>query len=247
MVQVVGKNNSDENNNNHHKNKTMPLLLSFLSSLLAIPCFILYATKTVFSNKKYILLAFSIATTFWILFNYIDQLLFFFPIPSFYYPIPADAIHGFVISNVTAPLLGMVISINVYALIHRHSLSAPKSSCAIKRLQAKLPSSSNSKEKEKSSSIPHTDDYPCNKENNSYSKTTISTLFSASSLSVFSSACASCSSFLGAILLPTLGVAGGAAITSFLAAHQTQFRVLSVAILLLSYYAVSKSITLRKQ
>ncbi|MGD9673862.1 MAG: hypothetical protein AB7U98_10345 [Candidatus Nitrosocosmicus sp.] len=53
-------------------------------------------------------------TIFWIIFNMFDQLLFFSPILYFY--IPADAQVGFIITSVSAALLGIVISMNVYVI-----------------------------------------------------------------------------------------------------------------------------------
>ena len=74
--------------------------------------------KLVFSHWAYIALAGTIAIIFWIVFNVFEQLLFFSPIVVFY--LPEDAITGFVLSNITAILLGMVVSMNVYVL--RHSM-----------------------------------------------------------------------------------------------------------------------------
>ncbi len=58
------------------------------------------ATKTVFVNRKYIILAASISIFFWIILNYLEQLIFFYPYFVFYYPIPIDALPGFFVSNV---------------------------------------------------------------------------------------------------------------------------------------------------
>jgi hypothetical protein len=77
----------------------------------------LLSTKTVFlSHWAYIVLAGTIATVFWIVFNIFDQLLFFYPIVTFY--LPDDALLDFIFSNITAILLGMVVSMNVYVLKH---------------------------------------------------------------------------------------------------------------------------------
>jgi hypothetical protein len=78
----------------------------------------LISIKLVFSHWAYIALAGTIAIIFWIVFNVFEQLLFFSPIVVFY--LPEDAITGFVLSNITAILLGMVVSMNVYVL--RHSM-----------------------------------------------------------------------------------------------------------------------------
>src|SRR5919204_1886057 len=70
------------------------------------------STKIVFSKWAYTTLAGAIAGIFWIIFNSFDQLLFFFPVLTFY--LSSDAILSFIISNITAVLLGIVISMNVY-------------------------------------------------------------------------------------------------------------------------------------
>jgi hypothetical protein len=78
----------------------------------------LISIKLVFSHWEYIALAGTIAIIFWIVFNVFEQLLFFSPIVVFY--LPEDAITGFILSNITSILLGMVVSMNVYVL--RHSI-----------------------------------------------------------------------------------------------------------------------------
>ena len=74
----------------------------------------LVSIKIVFSHWAYIALAVTIATIFWIVFNVFEQLLFFSPIVVFY--LPEDAIMGFILSNITAILLGIVVSMNIYVL-----------------------------------------------------------------------------------------------------------------------------------
>ena len=74
----------------------------------------LISIKLVFSHWEYIALGGTIAIIFWIVFNVFEQLLFFSPIVIFY--LPEDAITGFILSNLTAILLGMVVSMNVYVL-----------------------------------------------------------------------------------------------------------------------------------
>jgi hypothetical protein len=76
----------------------------------------LISTKLVFSHWEYIALGGTIAILFWIVFNVFEQLLFFSPIVIFY--LPEDATTGFILSNITAILLGMVVSMNVYVLRH---------------------------------------------------------------------------------------------------------------------------------
>ncbi len=71
------------------------------------------AAVMVFSNKSYVALAAAIAAVFWVIFNILDGLLLLSP-PAFYYPIPDDALAGFALSHVTAALVGIVVSMNVY-------------------------------------------------------------------------------------------------------------------------------------
>jgi len=71
------------------------------------------AARMVFSNKTYIALAAAVAVVFWTIFNVLDGLILLSPL-NFYYPIPADAFPGFVLSHVTAALVGVVVSMNVY-------------------------------------------------------------------------------------------------------------------------------------
>jgi hypothetical protein len=80
----------------------------------------LISIKLVFSRWAYIALAGTIATIFWIVFNVFEQLLFFSPIVVFY--LPEDAITGFILSNITAILLGIVVSMNVYVLKHSRGI-----------------------------------------------------------------------------------------------------------------------------
>src|ERR671914_1774338 len=74
----------------------------------------LLSIRIVFSNSAYIILAGAIAIGFWILFSVFDQLLFFFPVLVFY--LPHDAITGFILSNITAVIMGIVISMNAYMI-----------------------------------------------------------------------------------------------------------------------------------
>ena len=147
--------------------------------------------KIVFSRWLYVLIAGVVASVFWILFNIFDQLLFFSPIVIFY--LPEDAIVSFLISNITAILLGIIISMNVYVFKH--------------------------------------------------SKITINftSLFSWSSISVISSACASCSS-IGLLLVTTLGGIGVSALT-FLSNYQIPLRIVSILLLIWAYYSISNKLT----
>jgi hypothetical protein len=72
-------------------------------------------------------------------------------------------------------------------------------------------------------------------------KTGIMSLFSGSSLSVLSSACASCSS-LGFLLISTFGGLGVTAST-FLTNYQMPLRVVSILVLIWAYYSISRKLT----
>ena len=72
--------------------------------------------QLVFSKWIYVAIAIALAGTFWIIFSVFDQLLFFSPIITFY--LPEDAIIGFILSDITAALIGVVVSMNVYVLKH---------------------------------------------------------------------------------------------------------------------------------
>ncbi len=71
------------------------------------------STRMVFSNKFYLLLGIIIAASFWFMLNVFEQTLFLSPILIFH--LSSDSVTGFVISDVTSVLLGLVIPMNVYA------------------------------------------------------------------------------------------------------------------------------------
>ena len=85
-------------------------LLSLLVSLLPL------SIRIVFSRALYVALAIGIAVIFWIIFNVFEQLLFFSPIWVFY--LPEDAIIGFILTNITAILMGILVIMNVYVIKH---------------------------------------------------------------------------------------------------------------------------------
>src|SRR5919106_1754933 len=85
-------------------------LLSLLVSLLPL------SIRIVFSRALYVALAIGIAVIFWIIFNVFEQLLFFSPIWVFY--LPEDAIIGFILTNITAILVGILVIMNVYVIKH---------------------------------------------------------------------------------------------------------------------------------
>jgi len=68
----------------------------------------------VFQNRLYIAIAAAVFTIFWIAFNVFDQLLFFSPVITFY--LPDDAIAGFILTNITSVLMGILVAMNVYVI-----------------------------------------------------------------------------------------------------------------------------------
>lgn len=71
---------------------------------------IVYYSNPVF----YIGITIVVFILFWILFNILDELLYFSPILFFY--IPSDAISAFILTNISAFLLGIVVSMNIYLM-----------------------------------------------------------------------------------------------------------------------------------
>ncbi|MGI0024672.1 MAG: hypothetical protein ACREA4_05945 [Nitrososphaera sp.] len=86
----------------------------------------LLAAKLVFSNKTYGAVAIGSGIAFWILFNFLDGLLFFSPVIGFYYPLPQDAMPGLVLSTITSALVGTVFGMNLF--IFRGKLQVGKGS-----------------------------------------------------------------------------------------------------------------------
>jgi len=82
--------------------------------------------KIVYYSNPFFYIGISVLvfTIFWIFFNVFDQLLFFSPILYFY--LPNDAIIGFIFTNISAFLLGIVVSMNIY-LIKNSKLRLEKS------------------------------------------------------------------------------------------------------------------------
>jgi len=94
---------------------------SLRAELLRRPYNILSAIKVVFfPNWPYTALAAIVASIFWIIFSVFDQLLFFSPIFVFY--LPDDAVLGFLLSTITAVVMGIVVSMNLYLLRHSRGL-----------------------------------------------------------------------------------------------------------------------------
>jgi hypothetical protein len=145
----------------------------------------------VFSNWIHVAIAIALTGIFWIIFNVFDQLVFFSPIITFY--LPEEAIVGFILSNIAAVLIGVVVSMNLYVLKHS------------KILKKKVGSAS---------------------------------LFSGSTLGIVSSACASCSSSIGFLLVSSFGGVGATAL-AFLSNYQIPLRILSILLLIWALYSIS--------
>ena len=124
MVKGIGKREEENkiNKNLHPSSSSLRTgLLLLSSSLLRRPSLISFSIRMVFlSNWLYIALAAVVSSIFLIIFSVFDQLLFFSPIFVFY--LPDDAILGFILSTITAVLMGIVVSINVYLLKHSRGL-----------------------------------------------------------------------------------------------------------------------------
>lgn len=73
-----------------------------------------FSLALVFSNKYHVALAAIVAAVFWIVMNVIDQLLFFWPVVDFY--LPREKILDFIITTSATALMGVVASMNIYAL-----------------------------------------------------------------------------------------------------------------------------------
>jgi hypothetical protein len=104
------------------------VLLSVRTRVLLFlqPSLVFFSIRLVFfPNWLYIVLAGAVASIFWIMFSFFDQLLFFSPIFVFY--LPDDAVIGFILSTIIAILMGIVVSINVYALKHLRALKIKNS------------------------------------------------------------------------------------------------------------------------
>ena len=67
----------------------------------------------VFLKKVYIGIATAVSATFFVVFSIFDEYLFFSPLITFY--IPPDAYANFALSTAITLVLGLVISMNVYA------------------------------------------------------------------------------------------------------------------------------------
>src|SRR6266487_262322 len=104
------------NNTKGKKLKTMNVfnISRKLESISNLKTTIPLAFKMVFSNPVYIAIAAAVFTTFWIVFSVFDQLLFFSPVMTFY--LPDDAIVGFILTNITSVLMGILVAMNIYVI-----------------------------------------------------------------------------------------------------------------------------------
>jgi hypothetical protein len=68
--------------------------------------------KMVFSRKEYVALVILISASFFVIFNILDEHLFFSPFLVFH--VPPDGYVNFVLSTSIIAMLGIVISMNVY-------------------------------------------------------------------------------------------------------------------------------------
>ena len=76
--------------------------------------FFLSSFRIVFSNPLYVIISAITTILFWIILNVAGELLFFSPIWIFY--LPDDAVFGFILTNITAVLIGIVLSMNIYII-----------------------------------------------------------------------------------------------------------------------------------
>ncbi len=92
------------------------MTVKWFSSLKDLKKIISFAFKMVYFSDPFFYIGISVAvfTIFWIIFNIFDQLLFFSPILYFY--LPDDAIAGFILTNISAILLGITFSMNIYVI-----------------------------------------------------------------------------------------------------------------------------------
>ncbi|HET7148181.1 MAG TPA: hypothetical protein VFI73_06735 [Candidatus Nitrosopolaris sp.] len=95
-----------------------------MESLSILKTSIPLAFKIIFSNLSYIAIAAAVFAIFWIAFNVFDQLLFFSPVVTFY--LPDDARAGFILTNITSVLMGVLVAMNVY-MIRNSELKLDKS------------------------------------------------------------------------------------------------------------------------
>ena len=76
--------------------------------------FLLSSFRIVFSNPLYAIISLHVAILFCIMLNVAAEFLFFSPIWIFY--LPDDAVFGFILTNITAVLVGIVVSMNIFVM-----------------------------------------------------------------------------------------------------------------------------------
>lgn len=76
--------------------------------------FFLSSFRIVFSNPLYVIISTIVTILFWIILNVAGELLFFSPIWVFY--LPDDAVFVFILTNITAVLIGIIVSMNTYII-----------------------------------------------------------------------------------------------------------------------------------
>jgi hypothetical protein len=96
-----------------------PINNNTLTALTSLKTTIPLVFGMVFSSDRlYVAIAAAVFATFWIVLNVFDQLLFFSPVVTFY--LPDDTITGFILTNITSVLMGILVAMNVY--IFRNSI-----------------------------------------------------------------------------------------------------------------------------
>jgi hypothetical protein len=187
--------------------------------------------QNIFSNWRYISLAAIIAIGFWILFSALDELLFFSPFVAFW--IPSDAMTNFIISNVMAVMIGIVLSMNIYYLLE----------C---RIGNNASNSSNF-----SQFVEGTNDKNKNIQNQNFKnikKGFISKyIYMLPVPAIVSSACISCSSSLGLWVITSVasvtGIGAATAFSSFLSEYQIPIRLVILALLTWGFVSINKEIS----
>jgi hypothetical protein len=102
-----------------------PINDNTLTGLTSLKTTLPLVFRMVFSNPLYIAITAIVFTIFWIIFNVFDQLLFFSPIVTFY--LPDDAVTGFILTNITSVLMGILVAMNVYIIRNSMKLKLDKS------------------------------------------------------------------------------------------------------------------------
>jgi hypothetical protein len=103
-----------------------PINNNTLTALTSLKTTIPLVFGMVFSSDRlYVAIAAAVFATFWIVLNVFDQLLFFSPVVTFY--LPDDAITGFILTNITSVLMGILVAMNVYIFRNSTRLKFDKS------------------------------------------------------------------------------------------------------------------------